>query len=80
MNEADLIAKVMKEDAEYSHLAREHQSLERELEELEAVRFPTTEQQMRIKEIKKQKLAKKDMMARIIERHKAPPRAEGVPE
>ncbi|MFQ6110543.1 MAG: YdcH family protein [Nitrospinota bacterium] len=78
MNEAELIARVMKEDAEYSQLVREHQSLERELKELEAARFPSVQQEMRIREIKKQKLAKKDMMARIIERYKALSRAQGA--
>ncbi len=80
MNESELIAKAMKEDGEYSKLAQEHQSLERELEKLEAVRFPTPQQQVRTKEIKKQKLAKKDGMARIIERYKALSKAQAAPE
>ncbi|MFQ5894257.1 MAG: DUF465 domain-containing protein [Nitrospinota bacterium] len=58
-----LSARALGEDPEYRQLLEEHQGLERRLAELESIRYPSTEQALEIKALKKKKLIAKDRMA-----------------
>ncbi|OGL63603.1 MAG: hypothetical protein A3J27_13190 [Candidatus Tectomicrobia bacterium RIFCSPLOWO2_12_FULL_69_37] len=50
---------------EISRLKAEHHELDEKLSRLESVRFPTPEEELAIKALKKQKLALKDRMQHL---------------
>jgi hypothetical protein len=50
---------------EISRLKAEHRELDEKLNRLESVRFPTPEEELEIKALKKQKLVLKDRMQRL---------------
>lgn len=50
---------------EISRLKAEHHDLDEKLSRLESVRFPTSEEEIEIKALKKQKLALKDRIQKL---------------
>ncbi len=70
MKEQEIIEALRRENTEFRTLEKEHQALEARLSELDGRHFLTPEEEMEIKTIKKQKLAKKDKMAALIREFK----------
>lgn len=66
MKEQEIIGILRVENPEFRQLEEDHRALETRLTELESRGFLTAEEEMEIKVIKKQKLAKKDRMAAFI--------------
>ncbi len=66
MNKEEVVEILRKENDEFRQLEEEHRSLEERLAELENKHFLTTEDEVEVKAIKKQKLIKKDRMAELI--------------
>lgn len=56
-------------DAEFRELAREHGRYEERLGELSALQYPSDEEQLEEITLKKKKLAVKDQMHAIMQRH-----------
>ena len=65
----ELIEKVCAEDSEFKALYEEHLAFEEKIEDL-LKRPPTSELHFEIDTLKKQKLAGKDKMERILTRHR----------
>ncbi len=61
-----LIQRLTEESEEFRRLRADHQGFERELTDLQARPFLTTEQQWRVSEVKKLKLMTKDRMEALI--------------
>jgi len=61
-----LIERLLTENEEFRKLRHEHQGYEKELEELKARPFLSSDQQWRVSEVKKLKLMAKDRMEAII--------------
>jgi uncharacterized protein YdcH (DUF465 family) len=61
-----LIQRLTEGSEEFRRLRADHQSFERELSDLQARPFLTTEQQWRVSEVKKLKLMTKDRMEALI--------------
>ncbi len=68
--ELDLIEKHRKEDQELNSLWVAHLKYEEQLKELAEIQFPTTEDDMKIKDIKKMKLAGKTRLHQLLEKYK----------
>lgn len=68
--ELDLIEKYRKEDQELNSLWVAHLKYEEQLKELAEIQFPTTEDDMKIKDIKKMKLAGKTRLHQLLEKYK----------
>ncbi len=56
-------------DAEFRELAREHGRYEERLGELSSLQYPSDEEQLEEITLKKKKLAVKDQMQAIVQRH-----------
>jgi uncharacterized protein YdcH (DUF465 family) len=67
---ADARDRLLREDASFRRLARKHEEYERRLDELAGKRFPTEEEQREESTLKKQKLAVKDEMERMLRSRK----------
>lgn len=65
----EFVERVKKENMEFCHLWKEHQSLESKLEELNKLRFPTPEEELERKRIQKLKLKGKDRMIEILKKY-----------
>ena len=65
--ESAVFQSLLKESDTFRKLYDEHIKYERQLEELDKVRYLTPEQEMQRKTIQKLKLSGKDRMARMIE-------------
>ncbi len=70
MKEQEIREVLRAENPEFQQLEAEHRALESRLSELEGKPFLTAEEEIEIKQIKKQKLAKKDKMAMMIREYK----------
>ena len=66
----DLKAHLMATDDEFRRAAEEHAQLKRQIEEIEARGHVTPEDEMEENRLKKLKLAAKDRMTEIMERHR----------
>ncbi len=64
----ELVRKYAEKDPEIRELFERHQALERELEELVRKAYLTTEEEVRKKQIQKEKLALKDRIYALIKR------------
>jgi uncharacterized protein YdcH (DUF465 family) len=60
---------LMTSDPEFRELAREHGRYEARLSELSSLQFPSDEEQLEEITLKKKKLAVKDQMQAIMQRH-----------
>jgi hypothetical protein len=69
--ESALIEHLKQTNPEYRQLTEEHLRYERQLEELNNLRFLTSEQEMEKKQVQKIKLRGKDRMAEILKEYKA---------
>lgn len=70
MEDATLIERFRREDSEFARLYEEHQRLALEVEELEGIPYLTTDQDLRLKQLKKLKLRSKDAMIQLLEQQK----------
>ena len=70
MEDVVLIEQLRREVPEFARLYEEHQRLAREVDELERAPYPTTEQDLRLKHLKKLKLRSKDAMVQLLEQKK----------
>lgn len=68
--EVDLIRRLIPADSELRELWEEHQRLEAELARLDARKALTPQETLRRKEIQKSKLAGKDRIQVILDRHR----------
>lgn len=66
----EIIERAKKESMEFCHLWKEHQGLERKLEEINKLRFPMPEEDLERKRLQKLKLKGKDRMVEILNRYK----------
>ncbi len=66
----EIIERAKKENMEFCHLWKEHQNLEKKLEVLSKLRFPTPEEELEKKRLQKVKLRGKDRMGEILKRWK----------
>ncbi len=69
--QSSIIEKLVKEDHEFRHLYKEHQSLEAKLEEIDNRRYLSDEEQLERRRIQKMKLIGKDRMEEILRTHSA---------
>jgi uncharacterized protein YdcH (DUF465 family) len=69
--ESALIEHLKETNPEFRQLTEEHLRYERQLEELNNLRFLTSEQEIEKKQVQKIKLRGKDRMAEILKEHKA---------
>ncbi|MEE9258740.1 MAG: DUF465 domain-containing protein [Nitrospinaceae bacterium] len=69
--ENDLLEKVKSKSEEFKKLFEEHSSLKSRVEELNKLRFLSTEQEMEKKKIQVHKLKLKDKMAEIASQYQA---------
>ncbi len=65
-----LIERLVPTDEDVRRLWEQHRSLEAELVRLDAQRFLTPQEQVRRKEIQKAKLAGRDRLQTILDRHR----------
>ncbi len=70
MKEQEIREILRAENPEFQQLEQEHRALENRLSELESKSFLTTDEELEIKQIKKQKLIRKDKMAMLIREYK----------
>ena len=63
------IAALVRHDEELRHLWREHQELEKRLDELNGLAHLSPGEQVERKQVQKRKLAGKDRIARILAQH-----------
>jgi len=68
--EENVIEKVKKENEEFRKLFKEHQDLEKRLEEFNRKRFLDSDEEIEKKRIQKVKLYGKDRMAAILRNYK----------
>lgn len=66
MDEKELKERLLKENEDFRKLHQEHQSYDKKLEALMAKGFLTEEDELKVKELKKRKLALKDRMYLIM--------------
>jgi uncharacterized protein len=69
--ESALIEHLKETNPEFRQLTEEHLRYERQLEELNNLRFLTSEQEIEKKQVQKIKLRGKDRMAEILKEYKA---------
>ncbi len=65
-DQEELVDRVKQENEEFRKLAEEHRALELQLEELNKLRYLTSDQEVERKNLQKQKLMKKDRMIAIL--------------
>jgi uncharacterized protein YdcH (DUF465 family) len=65
-----LIARLAREDEEFSKARQAHSELARQVDELEKKAFLTPQEEMEVKMLKKKKLAFKDRMEQILALHR----------
>ncbi len=70
MTEQEIIEKLMEKNEEFRALKEKHAQLEERLEELQKKLYLTTEEELEVKAIKRQKLELKDKMNEIISKVK----------
>ncbi len=70
MTEQEIIEKLMETNEEFRELKQKHAKLEERLEELQKKLYLTTEEELEVKSIKRQKLELKDRMNEIISKVK----------
>ncbi len=70
MTEQEIIEKLMETSEEFRALKEKHAQLEERLEELQKKVYLTTEEELEVKAIKRQKLELKDKMNEIISKVK----------
>ena len=70
MTEQEIIEKLMETNEEFRALKEKHAQLEERLEELQKKVYLTTEEELEVKAIKRQKLELKDKMNEIISKVK----------
>ena len=70
-DERALIERLVPGNAELAQLWKEHEQLEAELAQLRDRRFPTPEEDLREREIRKRKLAGRDRIQVILRAHRA---------
>ncbi|RMG04776.1 MAG: DUF465 domain-containing protein [Nitrospirae bacterium] len=70
MKEQEIAEILTNENPSFKQLREEHQELEKRLTDLESKPYLSAEDEIEIKAIKKQKLAKKDQMAAMIREYK----------
>lgn len=68
MREAELQARLLKENEEYRRLAAEHESYDHQLEDLTHKHFLSEEEQLKEKTLKKKKLMLKDQMYSLVQK------------
>ncbi len=71
---AQRTAELMDSSEEFRKLRRQHAEYERRLNELNARRFPSQEEQVEEARLKKLKLRTKDQMAAMLANHREPSR------
>jgi uncharacterized protein YdcH (DUF465 family) len=71
MEDSALIEHIKETNPEFRQLMVEHLRYERQLEELNNLRFLTSEQEIEKKQVQKIKLRGKDRMAEILKEYKA---------
>jgi uncharacterized protein YdcH (DUF465 family) len=70
MDENSLREILLKENEDFRHAAELHRLCDRELEDLQKKSFPTEEEKVRIRELKKKKLIYKDKLYHILSDYK----------
>ncbi len=70
MKDREIVELLRAESEEFRQLEQEHRALENRLSELDSKHYLSPEEEVEIKSIKKQKLAKKDRMAEMIREYK----------
>ncbi len=70
MNEQVIIETLRRENPDFQKLEAEHRALDEKIKQMESKPFLTTEEEIEIKRLKKEKLAKKDMIAQFIRQYK----------
>ena len=70
MKENEIVELLKKEDEEFRKLSEEHRSLDVLLSEMDGKRYLTPEEEFERKKIQKQKLLKKDRMAKLVREYK----------
>ncbi len=68
--ELELVEKYKKENPELDKLWTAHLDYEKQLDELAKIQFPTIEDETKIKDIKKMKLAGKTRLNQLLEEYK----------
>ena len=66
-----LIQQWIDKDSDLRRCVEQHQQLENKLEQLQALPYLSTKEEMEMKKIKKLKLAEKDKIERILARYRA---------
>ena len=66
----EIVEQVKRENMEFGHLWKEHKDLEKKLEGLNKLRFPTPEEELDRKRIQKLKLKGKDRMIEILKQYR----------
>ena len=69
-----LLEKIQGENHEFKNLYRQHTALKNRVEELNNLKFLSTEQELEKKTIQKQKLKSKDRMIQILEEYQPSPK------
>ncbi|HHN63829.1 MAG TPA: DUF465 domain-containing protein [Nitrospirae bacterium] len=70
MREQEIMDVLRAENEEFRKLEQEHRALDMKLQQYEGKPYLTAEDEIQIKSIKKQKLARKDRMAELIRQYK----------
>lgn len=70
MKDSEIAEILKRENEEYRRLCEEHRNLEQILAELDKNKYLTPEEEIKRKDIQKQKLAKKDRMAELIREYR----------
>ncbi len=68
--EEELVARLMRENEEFSKAKQAHSQLAKQLDELEKKTFLSPQDEMEIKILKKKKLALKDQMEKILVKYR----------
>lgn len=63
----DLIKKHAQDNNQLDRLYKEHQRLEKEIEEIQSIRIKSTEDEKKLRELKKVKLEGRDQMEQIFQ-------------
>ncbi len=70
MKEQQIIETLRQQNPDFQKLEAEHRALDEKIKEMESKPFLTPEEEMEIKRLKKEKLAKKDKMAQMVVQYK----------
>jgi uncharacterized protein YdcH (DUF465 family) len=70
LKEREIVERLKKENEEFKKLSEEHRNLDVLLSEIDKKRYLTPEEEIERKNIQKQKLLKKDMMAAFVRSYK----------